>query len=206
MSLAGTCSPSRPVLTASASAVPALCATVRARPGPFRHVQTASSVAGGGCDGTERVTLSDGRTQGRHSADGCSEDRASAGLRSVGPVCRLPATSGAPSSGSRRRFGRHNMAPVCSIWLAPRPLCCRPTRPRHANKAESGTRTAPRSACLRSPTMPHCGKLDGNRTAQHPLSLGGAIGTGAAFRQALPGRSGLWRCRRMWVELVLHDL
>ena len=38
---------SNPVLTAPVSAVPALFATVRARPGPLRPVKTASSVAGG---------------------------------------------------------------------------------------------------------------------------------------------------------------
>ena len=122
-------------------------------------------------------------------------------------VCRLPATSGrGASSGSRHGFGRHNMAPFV-LSGSHRGHCAVARHGSDApNKAESGTRTAPRPACLRSPTMPHCRKLDGNRTAQHPLSLGGAIGTGAAFRQALPDWSGLWRCRRMWVELLLHDL
>ena len=41
--------------------------TVRARPGPFRPVKTASRRPGGGFDGT----------QGRNSADRCGEDRAS---------------------------------------------------------------------------------------------------------------------------------
>ena len=62
------------ILTAPVSAVPALFATVRARLGPFRPVKSA---AGGGFDGTERTgTRSDGRKQGRNSADGCGEDRA----------------------------------------------------------------------------------------------------------------------------------
>ena len=65
-------------------AVPALFATVRARPDPFRPVKTASSgagPAGGGFDGTERAgTRSDGREQGRDSADGCGEDRTSVQL------------------------------------------------------------------------------------------------------------------------------
>ena len=66
-----------PVLTAPVGAVPALFATVRARPGPFRPVTPASSGAGDGFDGTERVgTRSDGRKQGRNSADRCGEDRA----------------------------------------------------------------------------------------------------------------------------------
>ena len=65
-----------PVLTAPVSAVQARCATVRARPGPFSFVKTAPAAPGGGCDGTEQAgTRSDGRTQGRNSADGCGEDR-----------------------------------------------------------------------------------------------------------------------------------
>ena len=47
----------RPVLTAPVSAAPARFATVRACPGQFRPVKTASK-------------------QGRNSADGCGEDRA----------------------------------------------------------------------------------------------------------------------------------
>ena len=55
----------------------ALFPTVRARPGPFRPAKTASSGARGDFDGTERAgTRSDGRKQGRNSADGCDEDRA----------------------------------------------------------------------------------------------------------------------------------
>ena len=57
-----------PVLTAPASAVPALFVTVRARPGPFHPVKTASSGAsppGGGFDGAERAgTRSDGHRAG----------------------------------------------------------------------------------------------------------------------------------------------
>ena len=50
------------------SAISVLIATVRARPAP--------DVAGGGFAGTERAgTRSDGRKQGRNSADGCGEDR-----------------------------------------------------------------------------------------------------------------------------------
>ena len=44
----------------------------------FRPVWRRPSVAGGGFDGTERTgTRSEGREQGRDSADGCGEDRAS---------------------------------------------------------------------------------------------------------------------------------
>ena len=61
-----------PVLTAPVSAVPALFATVRARPGPFRP----NSQRGGVPGRAERAgTRSDGRKQGRNSADGCGEDR-----------------------------------------------------------------------------------------------------------------------------------
>ena len=62
---------SSPVLTAPVSAVPALCATVRARPGPFCTVKTASN---GVFDGTE---LAGTRSVGRNSADGRGEDRVS---------------------------------------------------------------------------------------------------------------------------------
>ena len=72
---------SSPVLTAPVSAVPALFATVRVRPGPLRPVKTSSSAAGAGFDGTEWArTRSEGRKQGQNSADGCGEDRASATL------------------------------------------------------------------------------------------------------------------------------
>ena len=47
-------------------------------PGPFRPVKTASSTAGGSFDGTKRAgARSDGRKQGRNSADWCGEDRTS---------------------------------------------------------------------------------------------------------------------------------
>ena len=69
-----------PVLTAPVNAIPTLFATVRARLGRFRPVKTASSGApaatGGGFDGTEPAgTRSNGRKQGRNSADRCGEDR-----------------------------------------------------------------------------------------------------------------------------------
>ena len=66
---------------------------------PSERVQARSVVpsrqtrllAGGGFDGTGRAgTRSDGRKQGRNSADGCGEDRASPGLtcaRAAGAVC-----------------------------------------------------------------------------------------------------------------------
>ena len=69
---------SSPVLTAPVSAVPALFATVQARPGTFRSVKTATSAAGCGFDETERAAArSDGRKQVRNGSDGCGEDRAS---------------------------------------------------------------------------------------------------------------------------------
>ena len=68
---------SGPVLSAPVSAAPTLFSTVRARPGPFRPVKPPPGAAGGGFDGTERTgTCSNGREQGRSSADGCGEDRA----------------------------------------------------------------------------------------------------------------------------------
>ena len=61
-----------PVFTAPVSAVPALFAAVRARPGPFRPAG-----AGDGFNETDRArTRSDGRKHCRNSADGCGEDRA----------------------------------------------------------------------------------------------------------------------------------
>ena len=70
--------PHCPLLTAPVSAVFGLFPTVRARPGPLRLSKPPSGAAGGGFDGTERAgTRSDGRKQGRNSADGCGEDRAS---------------------------------------------------------------------------------------------------------------------------------
>ena len=74
------CLQSRPVLTAPVSAVPALFATVRARLGPARFVPSKPPPGApeGGFDGTKRAgTRSAGRKQGRNSADGCGEDRAS---------------------------------------------------------------------------------------------------------------------------------
>ena len=68
----------RPVLIAPVSAIPALLATVRRRPGPFCAIKTASSAAGSGFHMTEWAgTRSDGRKQGRNSADGCGEEWAS---------------------------------------------------------------------------------------------------------------------------------
>ena len=59
------------VLTAPVSAVPALFATVRARPGPIRPVKTALSGALDGFDGTDRArTRLDGHKQSRNGADG----------------------------------------------------------------------------------------------------------------------------------------
>ena len=66
-----------PVLTAPVSAVPALFATVRVHPDPFRPVKTVSSGASR-FDGTKRAEMrSDRRQQGRNSSDGCGEDRTS---------------------------------------------------------------------------------------------------------------------------------
>ena len=51
---------------------------------PARYVpsKTPAGGAGGGFDGTKRAgTRSDSRKQGRNSADGCGEDRTSAGRR-----------------------------------------------------------------------------------------------------------------------------
>ena len=85
---------SGPVLTAPVSAVPALFVTVRARPGPFCPVKTASSAAGGGFDGTKRAgTRSDGRRQGRNSADGCGEDRATGGVLTAIPQITADCTA-----------------------------------------------------------------------------------------------------------------
>ena len=70
---------SRPVLIAPVGTFPALFATVLARPDTFRPPKppSAAPAAEGGFDGTKRTrTRSDGRQQGRNSADGCGEDRA----------------------------------------------------------------------------------------------------------------------------------
>ena len=64
----------RPVLTAPVSAV--LTAPDSAVPAR-QNLQRRQAPPGGGFDGTERVGApSDGRKQGRNSADGCGEDRA----------------------------------------------------------------------------------------------------------------------------------
>ena len=66
-----------PVLTAPVSAVSAVIATVERVPARSVPSKPPPAASGGGLDGTERLgTRSDGRKQGRNSADGCGEDRA----------------------------------------------------------------------------------------------------------------------------------
>ena len=116
-----TAGPKSPVLTAPVSAAPALFATVRARPGPFRPVKTASRRrrAGGDFDGTERAgTRSVGRKKGRHSAGECGEDRAP--IRPSDDD--LPSAAGpSPIKSSRVKPSRVRLDRSCggmTVWIA----------------------------------------------------------------------------------------
>ena len=183
--------------------VPAGSVPWKLLPAPLEAVAAgASKAAGGGFDGTERAgTRSDGRKQGRSSADGCGEDRASGhpGRRARGAAparaarCRLAAGAGrlcrqgAPilcrlRSGAGAGPRHHVTAPAA--FLSPALI--------KTNGRPAGDLTDP---FLLVGATEHSSKLDGRRRRRRRRRRRWAVGTKARRW------SVVWRLDLTWTDL-----